>query len=120
MDFQAIVETIGLAIEGIGVAVIVIGVVLGAVSFARVVRGGGQAIEAYQAARQTLGRSILLGLELLVAGDIVLTVGVGPTFESLALLAGIILIRTFLSLSLEVELDGRWPWNRAKAERLDR
>jgi len=61
--------------------------------------------------RQNLGRSILLGLELLVAGDIVRTVAVAPTLETVLVLALIVLMRTFLSMSLEVELKGRWPWN---------
>jgi uncharacterized membrane protein len=63
--------------------------------------------------RSSLGRSILLGLEFLVAADIINTVAVEPTLRSLAVLAGIVLIRTFLSFSLEVEIDGRWPWQKA-------
>lgn len=62
--------------------------------------------------RSNLGRSILLGLEFLVAADIINTVGVEPTLASLAVLAGIVLIRTFLSFSLEVEIEGRWPWQK--------
>ena len=62
--------------------------------------------------RSSLGRSILLGLEFLVAADIINTVAVEPTLQSLAVLAGIVLIRTFLSFSLEVEIDGRWPWQK--------
>ena len=63
--------------------------------------------------RSSLGRSILLGLEFLVAADIIYTVAVEPNLDSLAVLAGIVLIRTFLSFSLEVEIEGRWPWQRA-------
>jgi uncharacterized membrane protein len=62
--------------------------------------------------RSSLGRSILLGLEFLVAADIINTVAIEPTLRSLAVLAGIVLIRTFLSFSLEVEIEGRWPWQR--------
>lgn len=62
--------------------------------------------------RSSLGRSILLGLEFLVAADIINTVAIEPTLASLAVLAGIVLIRTFLSFSLEVEIDGRWPWQK--------
>ena len=62
--------------------------------------------------RSNLGRSILLGLEFLVAADIINTVAVEPTVESLIVLAGIVLVRTFLSFSLEVEIEGRWPWQR--------
>lgn len=60
--------------------------------------------------RRTLGRSILTGLELLVAADIIRTVAVDPTLESVLVLGLIVIIRTFLSFSLEVEIDGRWPW----------
>ena len=71
--------------------------------------------------RSGLGRSILLGLEFLVAADIINTVAVEPTIESLLVLAGIVLIRTFLSFSLEVEIDGRWPWQKARSgERVHR
>ena len=62
--------------------------------------------------RSSLGNSILLGLEFLVAADIINTVAIEPTLRSLAVLAGIVLIRTFLSFSLEVEIEGRWPWQR--------
>ncbi len=68
------------------------------------------AVHPYKQLRANLGRSILLGLELLVAADIINTVAVAPTLDRLAVLAGIVLIRTFLSVSLEVEIDGRWPW----------
>lgn len=66
--------------------------------------------DAYKALRSNLGRSILLGLELLVAADIINTVAVQPTLESIAVLAGIVAIRTFLSFSLELEIEGKWPW----------
>jgi uncharacterized membrane protein len=59
-----------------------------------------------------LGQVILLGLELLVAGDIVKTVAAQPTLTSVAILGVIVIIRTFLSFSLEVEVDGRWPWQK--------
>lgn len=64
--------------------------------------------------RSNLGRAILLGLEFLVAADIINTVAVTPTLLSVAVLAGIVLIRTFLSFSLEVEIEGRWPWQRGR------
>ena len=70
---------------------------------------------AYHRYRAELARGILLGLELLVAADIVGTVAVTPTFESLAVLGLIVLIRTFLSFSLEVEIEGRWPWQHSAA-----
>jgi uncharacterized membrane protein len=92
------------------VLVILAGVVLAAANFAR----NAKAPDAYGRLRATLGRAILLGLELLVAADIIDTVAIEPSLESVAVLAGIILIRTFLSLSLEVEIEGRWPWRRGK------
>jgi uncharacterized membrane protein len=65
----------------------------------------------YRRLRQQLGRTILLGLELLVAADIIRTVAITPTVQSVVVLAGIVLIRTFLSFSLELEITGRWPWS---------
>jgi len=67
--------------------------------------------------RSNLGRSILLGLEFLVAADIINTVAIEPTVQSLIVLAGIVLIRTFLSFSLEVEIEGRWPWQKNERPR---
>lgn len=67
--------------------------------------------------RSSLGRTILLGLEFLVAADIINTVAVEPTLVSVAVLAGIVVIRTFLSFSLETEIEGRWPWQRGGGQR---
>jgi len=67
--------------------------------------------------RSSLGRAILLGLEFLVAADIINTVAVEPTLRSVAVLAGIVAIRTFLSFSLELEIEGRWPWQRRGGQR---
>jgi uncharacterized membrane protein len=69
---------------------------------------------AYEDLRRNLGRSILLGLEVLIVGDIVRTIIVDPTFESVAVLGSIVVIRILLSFSLEVEIDGAWPWNRRR------
>jgi len=68
----------------------------------------------YRRFRQQLGQTILLGLELLVAGDIVRTIAASPSLTSVAILAAIVLIRTFLSFSLEVEITGRWPWQKGE------
>lgn len=108
--FAEILHLITRAIEAAGVLVIVVGVALAAVDFLR----QRDQQEAYHQLRSTLGRAILLGLELLVAADIINTVAIEPTLESLAVLAGIVLIRTFLSLSLEVEIEGRWPWQQRR------
>ncbi|WP_236700621.1 DUF1622 domain-containing protein [Allosalinactinospora lopnorensis] len=105
-----LIEAVGTAIDVIGVAVIVVGAVsVSAVFLYRLLRGHPVA-EVYRTYRQGLGRAILLGLEFLVAGDIIRTVAVSPTFQSVGVLAGIVLIRTFLSFSLEAELENRWPW----------
>jgi len=113
MGFEMI-ETIGKVIDAVGVAVIVGGAVIALA--ATVVRGRGTEGEsaggAYDAFRRQLGRSILLGLEFLVAADIIRTVAVTPTAQSVAVLAGIVAIRTFLSFSLQVEMTGSWPWQR--------
>ena len=95
-----------------GVAVIVIGIVA---AFLRFCTETPQVPGSrFHTLRSRLGRSILLGLELLVAADIINTVAVEPTLRSVAVLAGIVLIRTFLSLSLEVEIDGKWPWQQGE------
>lgn len=98
-------------IEVAGVLVILVGLAAGTVGYLTGPRGQDPE-ERFRLYRARLGRSILLGLEFLVAADIVNTVAVEPSMESLAVLAGIVAIRTFLSLSLEVEIDGRWPWQK--------
>ena len=95
-------------VEVAGIAVILAGALIAGAIYARDVARG--APEAYKRVRSNLGRSILLGLELLVAADIINTVAIEPTLESLAVLAGIVVVRTFLSFALEVEIEGRWPW----------
>jgi uncharacterized membrane protein len=108
VEFQQVIETVGKGVDAVGVAVIVLGA-LGAAAIAVLrLRRRGEA--AYRPYRQQLGRSILLGLEFLVAGDIIRTVAITPTFTSVGVLAVIVLIRTFLSFSLELEITGRWPW----------
>lgn len=108
MDYNHVMQRIGEVIDGAGVAVMVVGVVIAvgaaALQFSRHEAG------IYRSFRQQVGQVILLGLELLVAGDIVRTVATEPNLTSVAVLALIVLIRTFLSFSLEVELTGRWPW----------
>lgn len=104
--FAQLLHVTARAVELVGVAVIVAGIFFAAFNFIKHRSGP----DAYKKLRATLGRAILLGLELLVAADIINTVAIEPTLDSLAVLAGIVLIRTFLSLSLEVEISGRWPW----------
>jgi uncharacterized membrane protein len=112
VEFQHAVELVGKGVDALGVAVIVAGAVvatvLAALQLAR------RRKDVYRDYRRQLGRSILLGLEFLVAADIIRTVAVEPTFASVGVLALIVLIRTFLSFSLELEITGRWPWQKAR------
>jgi uncharacterized membrane protein len=109
-SFTDAAETVSLAIDAIGILVIVLGLLIAVSRFAA---SGRRISNPYRRLRQDLGRGILLGLEFLVAADIIRTVAVTPTFESVAVLGLIVVIRTFLSFALEVELEGRWPWQRA-------
>ena len=101
------------AIEVSGTAIIVAGAFGSFGLFlVRLARRSSPRAELVAAFRSGLGQSILLGLEFLVAADIINTVAIEPTLQSLLVLAGIVLIRTFLSFSLEIEIDGRWPWQK--------
>jgi uncharacterized membrane protein len=99
-------------IEVGGIAVIVLGIVGASAIIAWQLLKGEAPSGAFNLYRSNIGRAILLGLEFLVAADIINTVAIEPTLESLMILGGIVLIRTFLSFSLEVEIEGRWPWRR--------
>jgi len=110
MVFNDVIQKIGMTIDVAGVAVIVSGAAIAFVFTA--VRLSRRESDVYRRFRQQLGQTILLGLELLVAGDIVRTVAGSPSLTSVAILAVIVLIRTFLSFSLEVEITGRWPWQK--------
>jgi uncharacterized membrane protein len=114
MTFADTVETTGKILDGVGVAVVVIGVLVALVSFGLEVLGRTGVLEGYRTSRRRLGRAILLGLEVLVAADIIRTVAIAPTIQSVAVLGGIVLVRTFLSFSLEVELEGTLPWRRTR------
>jgi uncharacterized membrane protein len=109
MSRSGLIEMLGAAIEVAGVAVIVAGALLAALG---ALRAGAARFER---ARRVLGRAILLGLEVLVAADIVRTVALAPTLEGVAVLALIVVIRTFLSWSLALELEGRWPWQHPRS-----
>jgi len=104
------------AIELVGIAIIVAGAAAALFGYISETLRRTEKQQRVAAFRSDLGRSILLGLEFLVAADIIATVAIEPTLESLAVLAGIVLIRTFLSFSLEVEIEGRWPWQRPPGE----
>lgn len=112
---NSIVHWLSGAIEAAGISIIVGGALIAtAAFFARLARKE-KFENSYKWYRANLGRAILLGLELLVAADIIGTVAVEPNFRNLSVLGLIIVIRTFLSFSLEVEISGRWPWDKEKA-----
>jgi uncharacterized membrane protein len=116
---RAVIEWAALVIEILGALVIVAGVLRVAITrgtvryLFRLERPG-----AYESYKQQMGRSLLLGLEFLVAGDVVRTVALEPTLTNVAVLGLLVLIRTFLSWSLAVEIDGGWPWQARAAKGL--
>jgi uncharacterized membrane protein len=104
------------AVEVVGIAVIVLGAIAASLHLVwQLIRHEPPLATAYHGYRANLARAILLGLEFLVAADIINTVAFEPTLHGLGILAGIVLIRTFLSFSLEVEIEGRWPWQHGAA-----
>ncbi|MCC3763415.1 DUF1622 domain-containing protein [Glycomyces sp. TRM65418] len=105
MDFETTVHAVGTAVDLAGVGVIILGALATTVRFGVRATRTQDFTAVYREYRQGLGRSILLGLEFLVAGDIIRTVAISPTFESVGVLAAIVLVRTFLSFSLEKELE---------------
>lgn len=114
-SLRPIAEWCAAIIEALGVGVIAL------MAIYSLLRGGFRLLmqvdpaDVYRDVRNRLGHGILLGLELLVAADIIHTVAVELTFETVSVLAIVVLIRTFLSFTLEVELTGRWPWHDAKS-----
>lgn len=110
---HAFVDQLAKLLELVGVAIIIGGIVLATAAFLREVSRTGNWRSAYPRYRSDIGRGILLGLELLVGADIISTITAPLTFESVGLLAAIVGIRTFLSFSLETEIEGCWPWQRA-------
>src|SRR5690349_7333889 len=113
-EYRHIMDVVGTSVDGIGVFIVVGGAL---VATARLVihraRNTGNYYSLY---RQDVGRAILLGLEFLIAGDLIRTVVVAPTMQNVAVLGLIVLIRTFLSLSLQLEIEGRLPWQREASQ----
>lgn len=112
--YREIMDLIGTAVDAVGVIIIVVGAL--AATWRYCLRFRGETGESYRLYRQDLGRAILLGLEFLVAGDIIRTVVVSPTLENVVVLGLIVLIRTFLSMALQLEVEGRWPWQQKASE----
>ncbi len=107
-SYRELMELTGRILDAVGVCVIVLGAVIASARSAV----GSSGTDRYRAYRQDLGRGILLGLEFLIAGDIIRTVGLAPTLQNVFILALIVVIRTFLSMALQLEVEGRWPWQR--------
>lgn len=113
----AIAQTVTRIVELIGIAIIALGALATLLLFLYWLASGRDRDQSIGDLRSSLGRTILVGLEFLVAADIINTVAVEPTLRSVAVLAGIVAIRTFLSFSLETEIEGRWPWQRGADRR---
>ena len=109
-EVRSLIELVGVAIIAAGAFVTL------AIFFYRLLRREDLSL-AVASLRSGLGRAILLGLEFLVAADIINTVAIEQTLDSVIVLGGIVLIRTFLSFSLEVEIEGRWPWQRGSGKK---
>lgn len=113
MSFTEAMDWVSRGFEVVGIAVLVVGFLFGAVK-ALLAYAGGQRGGAYDLVRRYFGRSILLGLEILIAADLIRTVAIDPTLQNVLVLGLIILIRTFLSFTLEIEIDGVVPWRRRR------
>jgi uncharacterized membrane protein len=116
--FRHIMEVVGTSVDGVGVFIVAAGMVAATIRLVLRVRdhaahGTGNYYSLY---RQDVGRAILLGLEFLIAGDIIRTVVVAPTLQNVVVLGMIVLIRTFLSLSLQLEIEGKLPWQRGAVQ----
>ena len=118
---ELLIELLAEIVEATGVLIIIIGIIC---SVFRYIRGTGTICfsintKDYRQLRKELGRSLLIGLEFLVAGDIIHTVAVKPTSENLLVLGLLVALRLFLSVALELEIDGRWPWQPQASEEKD-
>ena len=111
--FRHIMEVVGTSVDGVGVFIVAGGMVVATTRLVSRLRDRARDTASYYSLyRQDVGRAILLGLEFLIAGDIIRTVAVAPTLQNVLVLGLIVLIRTFLSLSLQLEIEGKLPWRR--------
>jgi uncharacterized membrane protein len=112
MEYDNTISDVVRVVEAVGAGIMVVGGLGAFVIFIARAAQPERRAGSYKDLRRNLGRSILLGVEVLIVADIVRTIIVDPTFESVLVLAVIVMIRIVLSFSLEVEIDGVWPWNR--------
>jgi uncharacterized membrane protein len=117
MSFQSVAGEVVKVIEGVGGAIMVVGGLIAFSVYARQVAA--HASDPFRQLRANLGRVILLGLEVLIIADIIRTILVDQSLESVGVLGLIVLIRIVLSFSLEVEIDGAWPWNAWRLRSVD-
>jgi len=111
--FRHIMEVVGTSVDGVGIFIVAGGMVVATLRLVTRLRDRAHDTGNYYSLyRQDVGRAILLGLEFLIAGDIIRTVVVAPTLQNVVVLGLIVLIRTFLSLSLQLEIEGKLPWRR--------
>lgn len=108
-EIHALIELSVLGIEGLAVAVIAVAIIFGSLRY--LFHVATHSPDPYEHYKVQLGKALLLGLQLLVAADVVRTVALEPTLESVTVLGMLVLVRTFLSLSTIVEIEQRWPWN---------
>jgi uncharacterized membrane protein len=111
--FGGLMDHVAQGFEALGAAILVVGVIWSFVLAAVAGRRSGWSAKAYLVLRQAFGGTLLLGLEVLVAADLIRTVAVAPTLDNVLVLGLIVVIRTFLSFSLEIEIEGVAPWRRA-------
>ncbi len=111
--FTVLMDHVAQGFEALGAAILVVGVIWSFVLAAMAARRFGWSAKAYLVLRQSFGGTLLLGLEILVAADLLRTVAVAPTLDNVLVLGLIVVIRTFLSFSLETEIEGVAPWRRA-------
>jgi uncharacterized membrane protein len=111
VTYEQLISDVAKGVEGVGAAIMVLGGLLSLGKYTLSMLQPGDPRERYRRLRRQLGQAILLGLEVLIVGDIVRTIIVDPTVKSVGVLGMIVAIRIVLSFSLEVEIDGVWPWN---------
>jgi uncharacterized membrane protein len=112
MSYEEVISDLVKGVEAVGAGIMVIGGLASLIVFLRDAADNVKKQRSYDRLRRNLGRCILLGLEVLIVADIVRTIVVDPTFQSVTVLGIIVLIRILLSFSLEVEIEGTWPWDR--------